>query len=194
MTKPRRHAKPIHRVVHPGEARLLTHAALDHKREACQSRGQADLSRVGGGGVKVCGGGVQAPSPDPTPRGGARGGSPRRARRGGRRGGRIQEQCSPPPPPPSSHQVSQNPRNPNKSTERIGKIPETQRIGRTNRRSRPNSAADLGEGGGGGGYPIKSPLKNDHHDTLSVCLGGISFTGEIFGQLFFVWAALRPDF
>ena len=53
--------------------------------------------------------------------------------------------------------MPQNPRNPNESAERIGKIPETQRIGRTNRRnsetqeigrtnrrSGPNSAADLG--------------------------------------------------
>ena len=56
-----------------------------------------------------------------------------------------------------------NPRGPNKSAERMGKITETQRIGKTNRRNsetqqiggtnrrgRPNSAADLGGGGGGG--------------------------------------------
>ena len=46
------------------------------------------------------------------------------------------------------NQVSQNPRNPNKSAEGIGKIPETQQIGETNRRSRPNAAADWGGGGG----------------------------------------------
>ena len=53
-----------------------------------------------------------------------------------------------------------NPRGPNKSAERMGKITETQRIGKTNqrnsetqqiggtnRRGRPNSAADLGGGG-----------------------------------------------
>ena len=53
-----------------------------------------------------------------------------------------------------------NPRSPNKSAERMGKITETQRIGKTNwrnsetqqiggtnRRGRPNSAGDLGGGG-----------------------------------------------
>ena len=50
-----------------------------------------------------------------------------------------------------------------KSAERISKIqrisrtnqqnPETQQIGRTNRRGRPNSAANLGGGGGGCAWP-----------------------------------------
>ena len=46
------------------------------------------------------------------------------------------------------NQGSYNPRSPNKSAERIGKITEPPQIGRTNRRNRPNSAANFFLGGG----------------------------------------------